>query len=167
MDLSPPYKVNIKVYQHFVSFKIRQLCYQTRNDINCIKWDIVYQTVIIQVMNVDGLKVSYFQNFRIIESSFFLAQLSFLCIRAYNDTRPTKQAACRSRLSVRGTLRTSVPIWGSNLVCIRCKVELGLHIPHVVWLAIQIQQWRVGFIFKIDFLHLCWFHLWFDLDGFR
>lgn len=41
-------------------------------------------------MNVDGHKVSYLQNFRIIESSFFLVQLSFLCIRAHNDHSPHK-----------------------------------------------------------------------------
>lgn len=92
--------------------------------------------------------------FKILESLrvHFSSRSIHFCASAHiMITRPTKQAVCRSRLSVRVTLITSVPIWGSHLVSIRCKVELGLHIPHVVWLAIQIQQWRVGLIFKIDF----------------
>lgn len=108
-------------------------------------------SLLIEVMNVDGHKVSYFQNFRIIESSFFLAQLSFLCIRAHNDHSPHKTGSLQISIVCTRALITSVPIWGSHLVCIRCKVELGLHIPHVIWLAIQIQQWRVGLIFKINF----------------
>lgn len=95
--------------------------------------------------------------FKILESlrvHFSSSSFHFCASAHIMITRPTKQAACRSRLSVRGTLITSVPIWDSHLVCIRCKVELGLHMPHVVCLAIQIQQWRLGLIFStsVDFI---------------